>query len=118
MEIGVFGVILLYEGSDGENRFSLEDLRCLDLGFLWLWRRGGSFTCEDEAERLSRSPKCNSVAHGCLCMSSRAKCKKQLVISAFYQCGNTSVFVSCPLQTANSWLLGLGVLSPVFVRLC
>lgn len=34
MEIGVFGGILLYEGLDRENGFSLEDLRCLDLGFL------------------------------------------------------------------------------------
>lgn len=33
MEIGVFGGILLYEGSDGENRFSSEDLRSVDLGF-------------------------------------------------------------------------------------
>lgn len=40
MEIGVFGGILLYEGSDGENRFSLEDLRHLDLGFLWRGGRG------------------------------------------------------------------------------
>lgn len=39
MEIGVFGGILLYEGLDRENRFSLEDLRCLDLSFLW--RSGG-----------------------------------------------------------------------------
>lgn len=28
MEIWVFGRILLYEGSDRENRFTLDDWRC------------------------------------------------------------------------------------------